>query len=207
MKKSLLLIILSLVCVLIFADNRIKCNQGDKSGPQGSGGIEQTDPNDRTKGDGLDIPVYQPKDPNEIIGPQGYDDSLHWVSTSAPLGYTIYFENDPEFATANAQKVEVRYTLDENADIYSFGLGTFGFGSFVFSVEDAPAIYQKRLDIRDSLGIYVDVVAGIDVTKREVFWLFSSIDPATNCRLPCIRGQTPPHPRTGYWMLPRQSSS
>ena len=122
MKKSLLLIILSLVCVLIFADNRIKCNQGDKSGPQGSGGIEQTDPNDRTKGDGLDIPVYQPKDPNEIIGPQGYDDSLHWVSTSAPLGYTIYFENDPEFATANAQKVEVRYTLDENADIYSFVL-------------------------------------------------------------------------------------
>ncbi|RKU81543.1 hypothetical protein DW945_04205 [Parabacteroides sp. AM44-16] len=51
---------------------------------------------------------------------------MHWVSTSAPLGYTIYFENDPEFATANAQKVEVRYTLDENADIYSFGLGTFG---------------------------------------------------------------------------------
>ncbi len=153
---------------------------GDQSGTQSSGGTEQTDPNDRTKGDGLDIPVYQPKDPNEIIGPQGYDDSLRWVSTSAPLGYTIYFENDPEFATANAQKVEVRYTLDENADIYSFGLGTFGFGSFVFSVEDAPAIYQKRLDVRDSLGIYVDVVAGIDVTKREVFWLFSSIDPATN---------------------------
>lgn len=154
---------------------------GNQSGPQGSGGSEQTDPAP-AKGAGLQIPVVAPVDPNEIIGPQGYvdADSLRWVSTDATLGYTIYFENDPEFATANAQRVEIRHTLDENADIYSFGLGSFGFGNMVFSIEDAPAIYQTRLDVRDSLGIYVDVVAGVDVSKREIFWLFSSIDPATN---------------------------
>ena len=154
---------------------------GNSSGPQGSGGSEQTDPAP-AKGAGLQIPVVAPVDPNEIIGPQGYvdADSLRWVSTDATLGYTIYFENDPEFATANAQRVEIRHTLDENADIYSFGLGSFGFGNMVFSIEDAPAIYQTRLDVRDSLGIYVDVVAGVDVSKREIFWLFSSIDPATN---------------------------
>lgn len=169
--------------ILLAQEDNIKCNEGNQSGPQGSGGTEQTDSNsDPTKGAGLDIPVFAPKDPNEIIGPQGYidPDSARWVSTEATLGYTVYFENDPEFATANAQRVEIRYTLDENADIYSFGLGSFGFGNMVFSVEDAPAIYQTRLDVRDSLDIYVDVVAGIDVQKREVFWLFSSIDPATN---------------------------
>ena len=40
-------------------------------------------------------------DPNEIIGPTGYDDSLRWVSINDLLNYTIFFENDPEFATAN----------------------------------------------------------------------------------------------------------
>lgn len=163
--------------------NNIKCNQGDKNGGPGSGGTEQRDSNSApTKGAGLEIPVVAPVDPNEIIGPEGYidADSVRWVSTDATLGYTVYFENDPEFATANAQRVEIRCALEKNADIYSFGLGTFGFGNMVFSVEDAPAIYQTRLDVRDSLDIYVDVVAGIDVQKREAFWLFSSIDPKTN---------------------------
>lgn len=179
--KCILLLLLFSNSLVAQNVNGIKCNQGDKNGGPGSGGTEQTDPNP-SKGAGLEIPVVAPMDPNEIIGPEGYldPDSSRWVSTKATLGYTIYFENDPEFATANAQRVEVRYALDENADIYSFGLGSFGFGNMVFSIEDAPAIYQTRLDVRDSLDIYVDVVAGVDVSKREIFWLFSSIDPATN---------------------------
>ena len=36
-------------------------------------------------------------DPNEIIGPTGYD-SIRWVSINDVLNYTILFENDPEFA-------------------------------------------------------------------------------------------------------------
>ena len=39
-------------------------------------------------------------DPNEIIGPMGYD-SIHWVSMKYVLNYTILFENTPEFVTAN----------------------------------------------------------------------------------------------------------
>lgn len=42
-------------------------------------------------------------DPNEIIGPIGYD-SIHWVSINDVLNYTILFENDQEFASANAQR-------------------------------------------------------------------------------------------------------
>lgn len=121
-KYKLLLLLLLLFSNSLMAqnENNVKCNQGNQSGPQGSGGSEQTDPAP-AKGAGLQIPVVAPVDPNEIIGPQGYvdADSLRWVSTDATLGYTIYFENDPEFATANAQRVEIRHTLDENADIYS----------------------------------------------------------------------------------------
>ena len=66
-------------------------------------------------------------DPNEIIGPTGYGDSIRWVSINDILNYTILFENDPEFATANAQKVDVRFTFDDKSYIKGFGLSAFGF--------------------------------------------------------------------------------
>jgi hypothetical protein len=42
----------------------------------------------------------------------------------------------------------------------------------------------------DSLGVVVDVTAGIDVTKREAFWIFESKDPAT--------GLPPTDPSKGF---------
>lgn len=124
-------------------------------------------------------------DPNEIIGPTGFDDSIRWVSINDILNYTILFENDPEFATANAQKVDVRFTFDDKAYIKGFGLNTFGFANYAWSIENSPAAYQNRLDLRDSLvhetpmQIYVDLTAGVDVTKKQAFWTFNSIDPET----------------------------
>ena len=51
-------------------------------------------------------------DPSEIIDTKGYDalgNAQQWRTTTASLPYTIYFENDPELATAAAQKVEIRH--------------------------------------------------------------------------------------------------
>jgi len=126
--------------------------------------------------------VYNPSDPNEIIGTKGYDalgDTLQWVAATASLPYTIYFENDPELATAAAQKVEIRHALHSKADISTFAVGAFGFGSHVFTVEGNRSTYQQRLDLVADMGLYVDVVAGIDIVSNEVFWIFQSIDPAT----------------------------
>lgn len=129
-----------------------------------------------------DITLEVPVDPNEIIGTKGYDalgDTLQWVAATASLPYTIYFENDPELATAAAQKVEIRHALHSKADISTFAVGAFGFGSHVFTVEGNRSSYQQRLDLTQDMGIYVDVVAGIDIVAGEVFWILQSIDPAT----------------------------
>ncbi|MCR5660409.1 MAG: T9SS type A sorting domain-containing protein [Bacteroidales bacterium] len=133
---------------------------------------------------GVDISVYFPRDPNEIRGTVGYDDhnsgdTLQWVSASQSLPYTIYFENDPEMATAAAQRVEVRHQFHPLGNLATFGIGAFGFGEHVFEVEGSPSSYQRRLDLIESMGIYVDVVAGVDVVTNEAFWVFQSIDPAT----------------------------
>src|SRR5690606_26716831 len=102
-----------------------------------------------------------------------------WVAKSASQTYTIRFENDPEFATAPAQEVRINQKLDPHINMYSLRLGNFGFGNFTFPVPPNKTYYSARVNVVDSLGVMVDVVAGIDVTKGEVFWIFKSVDPAT----------------------------
>jgi hypothetical protein len=124
------------------------------------------------------IPVLHAFDPNDIIGPIGYSDKK-WISPSLTLDYTIRFENDPDFATGPAQIVRINHPLDSNININSLRLSDFGFGHFVFKVPKNSAFYQQTLDVTDSLGVLVNVTAGIDVTKREAFWIFESLDPET----------------------------
>ena len=128
--------------------------------------------------DSFNIPRVHAVDPNDIIGPTGYGDP-QWMSVNDQFGYTIRFENDPDFATAPAQIVRINCPIDNTLNIYSFRLSDFGFGAFTFQVPDNSTFYSERLDVIDSLGVYVDVTAGIDITKNEVFWIFESIDPLT----------------------------
>lgn len=117
-------------------------------------------------------------DPNELLGPTGVD-SVRWVSINDILNYTILFENDPEFATAHAQKVDVRFDFPDKKLMKGFTLGNYCFSNQSFTVDNEPNIYATRLDVRDSLKVYVDVAAGLEVTKQQAFWTFSAIDPET----------------------------
>ena len=119
------------------------------------------------------------QDPNEIKGPAGYDEELHFVNKTDKMNYTIEFENDPEFAMAPASRVKITYDVPENQRIASFRLADFGFGSFIFTVPSNVSSYSQRLDVSDSLDVWVDVTAGIDIINHQLFWIFQSIDPAT----------------------------
>lgn len=174
MKKLLLFVLFGITVLNTVAQN---CNQGDQNQMTPKGCVVSPNPDAEGK-----TFVYHPLDPNEIIGTKGYDalgDTLQWVAATASLPYTIYFENDPELATAAAQKVEIRHALHPMADISTFAVGAFGFGSHVFTVDGNRSTYQQRLDLTQDMGIYVDVVAGIDIVAGEAFWILQSIDPAT----------------------------
>ncbi len=136
-----------------------------------------------------------PHDPNALTGPTGFAEP-HWVSVNDKLTYTAEFENDPNLATAPAQEVRIKVPLNDKVDPYSLRIGNFGFGYFDFTVPTGSSFYQKRLDVRDSLGVYVDVTAGLDVVNHEAFWILQSIDPAT--------GLPPNNPQTG--LLPVNDS-
>lgn len=119
------------------------------------------------------------QDPNEIIGPEGFDDSVRFVAANQKMLYTIGFENDPDFATAPASRVYITYPVPNNQNISSFRLSDFGFGSFIFTVPSGVSSYSQRLDVSDSLGVWVDITAGIDIVNNQLFWIFQSIDPET----------------------------
>lgn len=119
----LLTLLLSIIGNGAFAQNTsVKCNQGDQ---------KETVRNPQEHyGTGTEIVGQFSYDPNEIVGPQGYD-SLRWVSINDVLNYTIFFENDPEFATANAQRVDVRFDFGQKELMKDFTLGTFDFVFFL----------------------------------------------------------------------------
>ncbi|MBW4429181.1 MAG: tandem-95 repeat protein [Nostoc desertorum CM1-VF14] len=133
--------------------------------------------------------IIASKDPNDILGPQGYG-AERWISAADPLNYTIRFENDPELATAPAQVVRITQQLDSDLDFRTFRLDDFGFGDTFIDVPDNRAFYQTRLDLTATKGIYVDVIAGVDIATGQAFWEFTSIDPAT--------GVEPTNPLLGF---------
>ena len=137
------------------------------------------DPNTHGPASGNTKPVLAvgPKDPNEIIGPDGQPDK-RWVSIKDRLPYTILYEND-KTASAPAKFVRVTSPVEPKQDAATFQLGNFGFNNQIFAVPSNTASYYQRLDCRDSLGLYVDITAGYDQINNQAFWEFQSIDPVT----------------------------
>ena len=169
MKKTLVFI--SMLLCLTAGYAQVKCNQGDQKPPK------ENDPQNIPVGDASS--TWQLSyDPNEVIGPEGYD-SVRWVSINDVLNYTILFENDPEFATAAAQKVDVRFDFQNKAWMKGFGIGGYSFSNMSFPVTKPSNAYQQRIDLKDSLGYYVDLIGGLDVAQQQGFWTFSTIDPET----------------------------
>ncbi|MDA3616641.1 RHS repeat-associated core domain-containing protein [Polluticaenibacter yanchengensis] len=145
--------------------SKLPCDPGDQDFP------------DPAKFKNGDMWLLFSLDPNEIIGPKGID-IPKWVSINDRMPYTIYCEND-ETATAPARFVRITTPVQPKQDASTLELGSFGFNNQEFEIPPGSNSYYTRLDCRDSLGLYVDVIAGYDVTKNEVFWEFKAIDPVT----------------------------
>lgn len=160
-----------MICVLTSANAQVKCNQGNQN-PVSKPGENMCPIADAT-------PIAQQSyDPNELIGPEGYD-SARWVSINDVLRYTIMFENDPAFATAAAQVVDVRFGFPSKDMMRGFGIGNYSFANQAFTVETPSNAYQRRMDLRESQGFFVDLIGGLDLVRQQGFWNFSTIDPQT----------------------------
>ena len=116
-------------------------------------------------------------DPNDVTGPSGIGPA-GFISSEATLPYTIDFENLPT-ATAPAQTVTVTQELSPNLDWSTFQLGAIDFGSTVVNVPAGTTSYTTTIGATATLGLFVDVTAGINLSTGLVTWTFTSIDPTT----------------------------
>lgn len=173
MKRIILSLLIPISCCLTAwgQNGTVNCGQGPQE-------LQNTDDPTKEQVGEASSSWQLSYDPNEIIGPAGYD-SVRWVSINDVLNYTILFENDPEFATAAAQKVDVRFNFPNKAWMKGFGIGGYSFANMSFPVTKPSNAYQQRIDLRDSLGYYVDLIGGLDVARQQGFWTFSTIDPET----------------------------
>ena len=119
-------------------------------------------------------------DPNDKTGTAGAGDA-HYVLPGALMPFSIYYENDPEFASAAAQIVRVEDQLDAGFDWSTFELGDINlFGDFVVSVPAGLSYYETTVDLRpEGMDLLVHITAGIDGDTGAVEWLFESLDPDT----------------------------
>lgn len=127
-------------------------------------------------------------DPNDIIGPAGVGDG-NYITGEQVLPYTIRFEN-LDTAEAPAAEVFITQQLDSDLDWSTFELNDIGFGETVIDVPDGLTSWQTRLDLSDSLGIWLDIDAGVNLETGLASWTFRSLDPAT--------GDLPDDPLLGF---------
>lgn len=116
-------------------------------------------------------------DPNEMIGPWGYDDQAHYIKPIHQMAYTITFENKSS-ATAPAHEVFVSDTLDATKyDFSTFSFTSFGWAENSYTVGGGKTKAFSR-DITYNVkgqDILVRVSGQFDEKTGTINWSFVSL--------------------------------
>ena len=136
-------------------------------------------------------------DPNDKLGNQGYGEE-NYIAPQA-MGYTVRFENDPEWATAPARWVRVYDVLDEDFNLDTFQLNSFCLAGNLFTIGNGRDSFNQMVKI--TVGedeIMVDVKINLDRETRQLTAEFMAIDPETGTMLMDVtKGLLYPNDETG----------
>ncbi|UCE50623.1 MAG: cadherin domain-containing protein, partial [Phycisphaerales bacterium] len=124
-------------------------------------------------------------DPNDKVGPAGFGEN-YYVAPDATMLYTVYFENDPGAgATAPAQIVRIKDTLDEDLHLNTFELTEIAFADQVITVPPGLNHYNTRLNLVidneyiSGKELVVDIDVSLDPNSRELTFQMIALDPET----------------------------
>lgn len=117
-------------------------------------------------------------DPNEIIGPLGYDTTNRFINSRSSVPYQISFENKPT-AARSAQTVRILDTLSNKFDLSTFQLTGFAIGDSIFKIPPFRKEYTTTIDLTKKQKVFVRFNASLDSASRIAKWTFTSLDPTT----------------------------
>lgn len=131
------------------------------------------------EGDDKKVRAVSSFDPNEMIGPNGYE-SQKWIQPQNVVPYTILFENKSA-ATAPAHDVFIIDSLDVNTfNLSDFGFSSVGWGDTVIHFAQTKLReFSIDVDLRPKKELITRVSAKLDSIKGIVRWEFLSLNPIT----------------------------
>ena len=116
-------------------------------------------------------------DPNEKVGIKGTGNG-DFVTNGDLMVYTIFFENDPDSATAPAQEVRITDTLDEAFDLTTFAFIGIKIGDLDISV-NGTAEETILTDLRPNNDLILKTSLKMDINTRVITVAFASLDTET----------------------------
>ncbi len=114
-------------------------------------------------------------DPNDILGPEGVGED-RFVARDKRLDYRIRFENDPELATAPAQRVTIEFPVDPDLDIRTFEFGGIGFANESWQQSAGTISIDQTVPSSVDPNLQVRIFGALDIPNERVIWSFESID-------------------------------
>jgi RHS repeat-associated protein len=149
--------------------------------------------------------------PNTLINPDSFGEKS-WLASGSNIPYNIRFTNNNPSSTTPVAKITITQQLDANLDLNTFSFSDINFGGTTVTVPFGRQSFSKRIDLRSTQGIFLDIDASIDPATSTVTWNFISIDPLTgNPADSKIKGFLPPNSTTpgsgqgivGYTIQPK----
>ena len=138
-------------------------------------------------------------DPNEMIGPSGYDDDKHFIKPIHNMSYMVTYENKAE-ATAPANEVFIRDTLDVSKyDLATFSFTGYGWNNQSYNVGGSQTKEFTR-DIPYKVNgndIIVRVSGQFDEKTGIAAWSFVSLDKNGKELQDIMQGFLPPNNADG----------
>ena len=138
-------------------------------------------------------------DPNEMIGPSGYDDDKHFIKPIHNMSYMVTYENKAE-ATAPANEVFIRDTLDVSKyDLATFSFTGYGWNNQSYNVGGSQTKEFTR-DISYKVNgkdIIVRVSGQFDEKTGIAAWSFVSLDKNGKELQDIMQGFLPPNNADG----------
>ena len=150
-------------------------------------------------GDKKNVKSVNSLDPNEMIGPSGYDDQKHFIKPIHNMSYMVTYENKAE-ATAPANEVFIRDTLDVSKyDLATFGFTGYGWNNQSYNVGGSQTKEFTR-DISYKVNgndIIVRVSGQFDEKTGIAAWSFVSLDKNDKELQDIMQGFLPPNNADG----------
>jgi hypothetical protein len=136
-------------------------------------------PQEGGKSDSQSFTCVVSKDPNEKVGPEGYN-QLRYIRGNNPLAYAIFFEN-VDTATAPAQKVVVTDMLDPNHwDFSTFSFSSISIGDTTVYPPAYAHDFYMEVDLRPENNLITGITGTLDDETGVITWEFVSLDPVTH---------------------------